>query len=57
MDISKNAILRTVNPVKLTFKNINQTVVVVSEGEDGYKKGESYKKEIIKDCSGYAMPG
>lgn len=42
MDISKNAILRTVNPVKITFKNINQTVEVVSEGEDGYKKGESY---------------
>lgn len=57
IDASKNIVTRAQNPVKLTFKNINQTVEVVSEGNDGYEKGKVYQKKIIKDCNGYAMPG
>lgn len=57
IDVSKNIVTRAQNPIKLTFKNINQTVEVVSEGNDGFEKGKTYQKKIIKDCNGYAMPG
>lgn len=57
IDVSKNICIRAQNPVKLTFSKINQEVEVVSQGDDGRGKGEKYWKPIIKDATGYAMPG
>jgi hypothetical protein len=47
------------NPVKLTFQNLNYEVKVPRSKEDLSKSGgpKMINQRIIKDCSGYALPG
>ena len=55
---AKQAIKRSTNPCKITFENINYSV------EISHKKNETLNQvtptntlHIIKDVSGYALPG
>jgi ABC-type multidrug transport system ATPase subunit len=58
IDMTKNVCQRAHNPVKLTWSNIDQNVEVESrDASEGHPKGTKYKKQIINDATGYAMPG
>ena len=46
------------NPVKMTFENIEYEVEVSLSKEEAQKQGKSTSRHrIIKNVSGYAMPG
>lgn len=48
----------TSNPVKLTWENLNYEVEVKVNSKDAKDSSKSsYKQQIIKNVSGYAMPG
>ena len=59
MELAKSHATSTVkNPIKLTFKNLKYEVVVKYGKKEALKKSEtSFTQKIIKDVSGYAMPG
>lgn len=44
------------NPIKLSFSNLDYEVQTLDTGKDGKSNGTTQKR-IIKDVSGYAMPG
>ena len=46
---------RARNPIKLTWNNLNFKVKIEKENAEGKK--EVKEQSIIKDVSGYAMPG
>jgi len=57
-EIAKEQAKSAAVPVKLTFENLNYEVEVEYSKEDKAKMGASnYKHQIIKNVSGYAMPG
>jgi len=46
------------NAVKLSFENLEFEVTVNLNRKDGKIRGvSSYKQKIVKDASGYALPG
>jgi ABC-type multidrug transport system ATPase subunit len=46
------------NPVKLTWDNLNYEVEIKVNPKDAKASGKSsYRQQIIKNVSGYAMPG
>lgn len=52
---SKEICKRAHNPIKLTWNNLNFKVKLQKDTADGKK--EMIEQEIIKNVSGYAMPG
>ena len=52
---SKEICKHAQNPIKLTWNDLNFKVKVEKETADGKK--EMIEQEIIKNVSGYAMPG
>jgi len=52
---SKDICKRAHNPIKLTWNNLNFKVKIEKQDDDGKK--EVIEQSIIKDVSGYAMPG
>ena len=56
--MAKEAIKRVHNPVRLTFENINYEVTVKYSKEEAKAKGSRFGKyQVIKNASGYALPG
>jgi ATP-binding cassette, subfamily G (WHITE), eye pigment precursor transporter len=46
------------NPVKLSWENLNYEVEIKVSAQEASNSGKSsYKQQIIKNVSGYAMPG
>jgi ABC-type multidrug transport system ATPase subunit len=46
------------NPVKLSWENLNYEVDIQVSAKDAAASGKkSHKLQVIKNCSGYAMPG
>jgi len=58
LEISREAIRTAKNPVKLSFQNLNYTVAVKTTKQEASSGMGSYKKvKVLKDCSGFALPG
>ena len=45
------------NAVKLTFENLSYEIKIQLSRAEARKPGAKNTKKIIKDCSGYALPG
>ena len=57
-EIAKQQVKTAPCPVKLTFENIEYEVEVEYNKQDKKLKGQdTYRQKIIKNVSGYAMPG
>lgn len=57
-DVALQAAKKAANPVKLTFENIEYEVEVkLDESEAKQQKKSVSRHKIIKNVSGYAMPG
>jgi len=57
-DIAKESVIKAHNPVKLSFHNLKFEVEVTLDKKEAAIEGKSSKKlQVIKDVSGYAMPG
>ena len=54
----KRAIEKTKEPIKITWKNLNYSVQVATNKQErvqGRPKTETI--QVLKDCTGYALPG
>jgi ABC-type multidrug transport system ATPase subunit len=57
-ETSIKAISSTKEPIKITWSNLNYIVKVPASKEEAERTGSKTKPlQVLKDCSGYALPG
>ena len=62
LEVARTAVTKAnkegIPPVKLSFNNLEYEVTVErTKDHKDYKNSKTFKQKIIKNISGYAMPG
>ena len=57
-DITKEAIKKTENPIKVTFRDLEYEITLRLGRNEAKTKGQStIQQKIVKGVSGFALPG